>query len=338
MRLNDELFLGIDGGGTTTKAAITRQDGSVMAFGLGGPSNYDDVGIETTRQSIANAVSELWQLVGLDVQPFRAVFLGMAGVVAPKDRQIILDIATGLNLAPGDRIQIDHDARAALAGGLSGRPGIILIAGTGSCCYGRTTSGESWRAGGWGHQISDEGSSYWLGIQAMRQAVMAYDGRTPGTLLQGEIMTYLQLTDMNDIMHRIYSIGLSRSETAALAPLVIKTARLGDPVALRLLDQAADDLAECILAVARQLKFDTAPLIEVALSGGLIRAGDIMIQPLASAVAMRLTRARLLLAELPPVLGACILALKESVVQVDPSVAGTMLQTAPTSPGYERIK
>lgn len=93
MRLDDELFLGIDGGGTTTKAAITWHDGKVLAFGFGGPSNYDDVGIETTRQSIANAVAELRETAGLDDRPFNAVFLGMAGVVAPKDRQIIQDIA-----------------------------------------------------------------------------------------------------------------------------------------------------------------------------------------------------------------------------------------------------
>ena len=85
----DDLFLGIDGGGTSTKAAVVRSDGRVVACEWAGPSNYDDVGIDVARQNIRQAVEALRGPAGMGSQPFRAVFLGMAGVVAPQDRQVI---------------------------------------------------------------------------------------------------------------------------------------------------------------------------------------------------------------------------------------------------------
>jgi N-acetylglucosamine kinase-like BadF-type ATPase len=113
----------------------------------------------------------------------------MAGVVSPTDRAIMANIAQSLTLAPADRVGVDHDCRIALAGGLSGRPGMVQIAGTGSSTFGVNASGESWRAGGWGQLISDEGSGYWLGVQAMQTAVRAFDGRLPPTLLLRKVET-----------------------------------------------------------------------------------------------------------------------------------------------------
>jgi N-acetylglucosamine kinase-like BadF-type ATPase len=111
----------------------------------------------------------------MEAAPCDGVFFGMAGVVSTADQAIVHDIARSLGL--GGAVQVDHDIRIALAGGLSGRPGIALIAGTGSSCFGINAAGERWQAGGWGHLISDEGSSYWFGWNAIRLAAGACDGR-----------------------------------------------------------------------------------------------------------------------------------------------------------------
>ena len=326
--MHDHLVLGIDGGGTKTLAAITDREGTFLGCGWGGSSNLDDVGFETTQKNIGEAVAAACFNAGTEQDRFSAVFLGMAGVVSDKDRNTINQIALNLRLAQPSFIGIDHDCRIALAGGLSGRPGIVLITGTGSSCYGRDESGQDWRSGGWGHLISDEGSSYWLGLQAMRIAVMTYDGRIPLTAMMGHVMRYLGLSDMNDIMHRIYVEGLSRAEVAGMAPLVVDAARLNDAIALSLIHRGAQELADCVLTVANQLAFSgskgTDPF-EIALIGGLLKAGDVFETPLRQAILERMPLGVVIRAELPPVAGACLLALQGNGQKIKPQTLKNMI-------------
>ena len=300
--------LGIDGGGTKTQALIVDEEGHVKGWGIGGPSNYDDVGTEKAKAGIEEAVQVARRRAALPEAPFDFVFLGMAGVVSDKDRAVIRAIARQLKLASDKNVDIDHDCRIALAGGLSGRPGIVLIVGTGSSCYGENAKSESWISGGWGHLISDEGSSYWLGIQAMRCAAASHDGRLH-SVLKELVQDHFQLSQMKDLMHRIYAVGLSRSEVASLAPLVIRAARQGDKVALDLLDQGAHHLTQMVCAVADKLHFTGQPY-ELALVGGLFNAGNVVFSPLSAAIQKQLPGCQIVFAELPPASGAALLALR----------------------------
>jgi N-acetylglucosamine kinase-like BadF-type ATPase len=309
MPTETSCVLGIDGGGTNTRAVLMDTAGQVVGTGRGGPSNYDDVGAEVARDNIAQAVAAAQADAtsrGHVVPPAAAVFLGMAGVVSETDRAVIRQIALDLRLAPAERIGVDHDIRIALAGGLSGRPGIVLITGTGSSCYGRNARGDSWQAGGWGHLIADEGSGYWLGVQAMRAAMMAYDGRLPDTPLLAGVQKALELPAMVDIMHRLYVRGVTRAEVAALAGLVLDAARQGDAVANGLVEQGARELAQSVATVARRLGLTDAS--EVALAGGLTQAGPVYVDPLRDALAAVLPAVRVVLAEQEPVVGAALLA------------------------------
>ncbi len=302
-------YLGIDGGGTRTRAAIVDDERRILGTGEGGPSNIDDVGEAAARDNIADAVDAARDRAGLPRGPLAAAFLGMAGVTSEHDRAVIRRIALTLSLAPADRIDVDHDCRIALAGGLSGRPGIVLITGTGSSCYGRTADGAHWLAGGRGHLVSDEGSGYWYGLQAIRAAVRHFDGRGPLTTLHDQVIDALAIPDIDGLMHRLYVIGVSRAEIASLAPLVIKAAEAGDAVAQALFRQGGRDLAECVAAVARRLDF--SGVFELALTGGLSQT-ETARQPLIDALADVLPACRPVLAEQPPVVGAALLALAHS--------------------------
>lgn len=304
-----KVVVGIDGGGTKTQAMLMDERGVALGSGLGGPSNYDDIGVEATAANIAVAVQAACQAAGIEQRSFDAAFLGLAGVVSATDHAIIRQIAQQLELAASDAIQVDHDCRIALAGGLSGRPGIAQIAGTGASTYGRTADGREWRSGGWGHLLSDEGSSYWFGIEAIKVALRCYDGRQAPSQLYTQVMQSFELSDINEIMHRFYVKGLSRSEIASLAPLVIEAAQENDGAALDLIKAGMEQIAECVEAVARKLGFEQAES-ELALIGGLFRAGPVVIDPLQDAVSARLPKCRLLLAERDPVVGACLLALQ----------------------------
>lgn len=317
--------LGIDGGATKTEAILISSDGRVIGVGRGGPSNYHAAGIEATRQGIAEAVAEAHAAAGVAAGPCAAAFLGLAGLVSPRDRAIIYALARELHLAPDDAIGIDHDCRIALAGGLSGRPGIVQIAGTGSSTFGVNVAGEAWRAGGWGQLLADEGSGYWFGLRAMQSAVGAYDGRLGDTILLDRVQDALQLKDMNDIMQRLYFDGMDKSEIAALAPLVLDAAYAGDRIARELVDEGMGQLAACVDAVARRLKMTGAP-VEIALVGGLFRAEDVVVEPFRAAVADYLTAFEVRRPELSPAAGAALLALDMAGAEASPAVLQALRQ------------
>jgi glucosamine kinase len=309
-------LLGVDGGGTKTQAVICDESGRILGSGMGGPSGIDSVGAAGAILGIGAAVEAARQQAGLVVAPFHSVFLGMAGVVSEADRDIIRGVAHELALGPV--IGVDHDIRISLAGGLSGRLGIALIAGTGSSCFGINAAGERWQSGGWGHLISDEGSSYWLGWNGIRLAIGTYDGRWQSSLLE-PVRQRLGMALMTDLHHRLYTEGISKAEIAALAPLVIEAAASGDGMAQQLIVTGTADLAQMVAAVARRLGWAAAPC-EVTLTGGLWRAGEDVIAPFRRALADVLPAARIVMPELSPVLGACVLALQQAGVTVDEAV------------------
>ncbi|MBK8049895.1 MAG: ATPase, partial [Anaerolineales bacterium] len=269
------FVLGVDGGGTRTRVAAVDTTGRVLGIGIGGVSNYDDVGVEVAQRSIGIAVQEAIAAAGVDLGDSQAVFLGMAGVTSEVDRAHIRDIALNLRLAPAHRIGVDHDCRAALAGGLEGRPGIVQIMGTGSSTYGRNAAGESWLAGGRGHLIADEGSGYWLGIQAMRAAVRTYDGRDPDTALLPALLARLEIGSIDDLLYRLYVRNMTRTEIAALGPLVMEVAQAGDRKAQTILEDGAREVAECVYAVARRLGM-VAGVVEVCGVGGVLESSPEM--------------------------------------------------------------
>ena len=311
-----ELFLGIDGGGTKTLATICNSDGRVLGTGAGGPSNVDDVGTEAASVNIDQAVRAAREQALSGNQGFVACFLGLAGVVSAQDRDLIRQMALTLALAPPDRIGVHHDGHVALAGGLSGRSGAVLIVGTGSSCYG-VSGCESWRAGGWGSLISDEGSGYFLGREGLSAAVRALDGRGPPTLLAAALLEELKVHRPDDLLHRLYVTGLSRSGVAALAPLVLDAAGRGDAVANDLVEQGCGLLAECVGAVAGHLLLEQ---LELVIVGGLYTASPLVQSLLNRTVTTRLPGCRIVPPELPPVLGACLLALQLN----GPVVAATL--------------
>ncbi len=319
------IALGVDGGATKTEAILIDDAGRVLGRGLGGPSNYNAVGIEATQRHIGEAASAARRMADLDPSAVDGAFLGLAAIVSAADRALIHQTGVALELAAPERIGVDHDCRIALAGGLSGRPGIVQIAGTGSSTFGINAAGEGWRVGGWGQLISDEGSGYWLGVQAMRGAVCAYDGRIESTLLYDAVMDALHLTDINDIMPRIYVQGLAKDEIAGLAPLVLDAARRGDGAAQAIIQEGAEQLAQCVEAAAKRLGM-TDEHLEIALVGGLFQAGEIMVQPFRAAVGKRLASFELIPAELPPAVGAAILALQAAGVELNPSALQTLRQ------------
>jgi N-acetylglucosamine kinase-like BadF-type ATPase len=321
------IAAGIDGGATRTRAVLVREDGTIAGFGTAGPSNVDNVGEETAGENLRIALAGACGASGgATTTSIASMFLGMAGVVSASDRETVRRIVAAKNLAPQGTVTVDHDIRIALAGGLEGKEGIVLIAGTGSSTYGRRSDGRNHRTG-WGFLLDDRGSGYWLGLQAMIAAVMESDGRAEKTSLSHSVRSRFRFSDIDDILHILYRDRIPVSEIASLAPDVIRAAGSGDAVASGILSGGAREIARMVATVADALEFTGRPF-PLTMTGGLVdqrgRYRDLICEEI------RRTRpeAGILEPSLPPVIGAALLALAEAGVPHTPAILKKLKEQA----------
>lgn len=315
------IFVGIDGGATNTRVVLASETGIILGHGIAGPSNYDNIGVDTARTNIAAALRYAYAQASLAPTPAEAAFFGMAGVVSEKDRDIIRNIAVQCDVAPVTNIGIDHDIRIALAGGLAGKEGIVLIAGTGSSCYGRRNDGKNHRTG-WGYLLDDLGSGYFLGMQAMIASIQEADGRGVPTQLSRSVQERLGYEHIDDIMRILYHNHLSVTEIASLALIVLESAETGDAVALSIVQRGAEELSRMVEAVARTLQFNS-DAVHITSAGGLTQSRFYK-QHIDAAVKRKIASSIMQDPELPPVLGAVILAMETAHMQPKDSVLSAL--------------
>ncbi|MBI4875589.1 MAG: ATPase [Acidobacteria bacterium] len=261
------LFLGVDGGQSSTTAMIGDETGRVLGIGRGGPCNH--VGAAEGRAKFTSAIQGCLAAAcgqaGLDPAEvrFEAACLGFSG--GPADKESLL----GEMLRAG-RMILTTDAPIALTGATAGGPGIITIAGTGSISWGRDKDGRTARAGGWGYIYGDEGGGFDLTRQALRAALRQEEGWGPPTALRARLLAATGARSANDLLHSFYTTEFPRPRIASFSRLVGECAREGDEVARRLLEQAARELAGITAAVRGQL-FAPGELVFVAHIGGVFR-------------------------------------------------------------------
>jgi glucosamine kinase len=231
--------LGVDAGGTATRAALVI-DGVTTERYSSGPFNYllYDDGVPRMAE-LARAARPA--AIGIGV-PGRARGRG-AGAA----------FAAAVSEACGVRTRVAPDATAAWLGAFLGRPGIVVIAGTGSVAVGGSGTALK-RAGGYGHLIGDEGSGYWIGKMALRAALAAAEGAGPPTRL-GEALTEAAGASLDELVLRVQRSPADRTVLTRLAPVVSRCAGPpdADPVAESILADAATALAGLVGALRRRL-------------------------------------------------------------------------------------
>src|SRR5438105_5133143 len=170
------FWLGVDGGGTNTRAAILNTLGELCGEGHADAANFLRVGLEAAAGNVKRAVEDACAQARIRPAQIAGACIGLAGVQHPKHhRQMYHALKAAL---PIRAITLETDARIALAGATDLRPGVVIIAGTGSISCGINSRGKFVRAGGWGPTMGDEGSGYYIGRRALEAVVSAYDGRS----------------------------------------------------------------------------------------------------------------------------------------------------------------
>ena len=314
------FVIGVDGGGTQTRCLAINDKADIIGVGITGPSKPDAVEPEIGRIHLQEAIRQACQSCGGPAK-IDSAFLGMGGVVSDADEQAVHQLLNGVGLRSGIPVGIDHDIRIALAGGTAGKPGIALIVGTGSSCYGRNAAGESWRSGGWGYILDDLGSGFYLGQQALMALVRAHDGRGPKTALTKPVMEALGLHDPNEIMHRIYYPRLDHAAIASLAPIVTGLAER-DKVALSIIKQGCAALADMAVATVKTLHLPDDTLVIPV--GSLATVSPIFRENLERALHKALPKVEIRAAFVPAVAGAAFLALEQVGVTLSEEALGRL--------------
>jgi glucosamine kinase len=271
--MKTRLYLGIDGGQSSTKALLADETGRVIGRGTGGPCNH--AGSAEGRAKFLNAVGECLRQayreagVNSEATRFASVCLGLSGGSEDKEHFT-------RELIASDRYKLTHDAEIALLGGTAGEPGIIVIAGTGSIAFGRNAQMQTARAGGWGYIFGDEGGGFDLTKQALRRSLEYEEGWGKPTRLHQALLEVCGAGSANELLHYFYN-HFDRTLIASYAKVVTAAAEEGDEVAHEVFKNAAAGLMRYVSGVYTEL-FENSEVVPIVYVGGAFKSSYLLNQ------------------------------------------------------------
>jgi N-acetylglucosamine kinase-like BadF-type ATPase len=304
------LVLAVDVGNSKTDLALVRADGSVVGAIRGPSSSHQVVGLERGVRTLVHLATEAASqgevaAAGPSAGPFARVgALCMAGLDTPRDERRIRAALERAGVA--DELILRNDMFAILRAGASAGWGVAVVAGAGMNGLGVGPTGRVVRFGGLGDIAGD-----WAGVgwAALAAAARGRDGRAPRTTLERLVPEHFGMRRPQDLSLALYRHRIAEARLRELAPVVFAAASDGDRVAGGIVDRLADEIAAFAIAAIRRTS--TVRLeVEVVLAGGLVRSGDsrllVRVEGLVRAVA---PRARMVVLDRPPVLGAALIGL-----------------------------
>lgn len=288
------LYAGFDGGGSKTACCLCDETGALLGTGLGGSSNYLFERKEEAARAMKGSLAAAFSTAGLALQPLTGAFVGSAAILLGHGDAHLPFFESCI---PAAQLYCDSDILPVWFGGTGGKPGVVAIAGTGSIAYGCTEQGF-FRVGGWGPQLGDEGSGYDLGHRALQTAARMADGRIPTEpAFLNRILRFYDVKNAHDLIFAVKGEN-ARQKIAACAKAVFELEN--NPVADRLLEETAEELALLCRTAARKAGREDLPVI---LSGGLAA-------PILPRLTQKLPRVALL--QVSPALSCAALALEKA--------------------------
>jgi N-acetylglucosamine kinase-like BadF-type ATPase len=276
-------YLGVDGGGTKTRFALVGADGSLLAEAQLGTTYHPHAGVDGIRAILAQGVEQVLAISDTRRDDIAHAFFGLPAYGEDSRIAPLLDAIPAAILGHA-RYACDNDMVCGWAGSLACADGINIVAGTGSIGYGQRQQAQA-RAGGWGEAFSDEGSAYWIAMQGLNAYSRMSDGRLPRGPLHAILNDALHLQHDLDICAHVYGTqSYARGELAQLSPLVADAATAGDAIALRIFQQAGQELALIADALRIALDFSPGEPVPLSYSGGAFSAGDLLLAPFRQAL------------------------------------------------------
>ncbi len=275
------LYLGVDGGGTKSQAILLNEEKRAISEGLSGASNPLRVGVETAVSNIFQAIDAACDAANKSRGDIVSATFGLAGVRRIDLRQRVRErLAQKLGI---ELVEVVTDAEIALYGTTLGNAGVVVIAGTGSICYGRNEAGETAIAGGWGPIAGDEGGGATIARRGLQAIAKASDGRGRLTKLSEAGVDYFRTSTPENLLVAIYSPQMDNAKIAGFARLVVETARKGDKIAIEILNESGLELGLAVNAVIKKLNLERKK-IPIGYVGSIFRAGELITDSLLETV------------------------------------------------------
>jgi N-acetylglucosamine kinase-like BadF-type ATPase len=300
------LVAGVDGGGTGTRAVIMDEKQRVLGEGEAGPGNPLRVGIATAATNVREAIDNACSEAAIRRDEIVMATIGLAGIRRKDIHDRTLEQLTEY-LNEVKTIELLPDGEIALYGATGGRPGLVVIAGTGSICCGRNRHGKYFCAGGWGPIVGDEGGASWISRKALQAVAHAADGRGSKTALTAAALNYFKVASADDLSTAIYSQTMTNDRLAGFGRQVVRVARIGDALAVEILRKAGQHLGIAAKAVIKKLQMENDKF-PVAYVGGVYGAGDMVLEPMQQEIVAVAKDAYLAQPLFPPVIAAARMA------------------------------
>jgi glucosamine kinase len=274
-------FIGIDAGGTKTRCVLA-DDAKVLGRAECGSIKLMRVGEAEATARLRRLLEETASASGVSLQEVTGSCVGIGGVSIPAVRQWC---ETQMKAMVSGEVEVCGDEDIALDAAFRGGPGILVVSGTGSIFIGRSADGTMYPVGGWGPVLADEGSGWWIGVEAVRAGFWAKD-RGIKTNLLTEVQNAWGLSSLGELVEK----GNDRPgpDFAALVPLIARCAEDGDEMAQAVLERAGADLAELITLVAVKMvetSGDSEAPIGVAYVGSILEHVTIVRQTMIAGLA-----------------------------------------------------
>lgn len=207
-------YLGVDGGGTSTKSVIIDQSGHEIAHGNAGPGSYRAAGIETAVINILVSIDQALKSTKLNINDIKSIYCGLASIDTKNDHAIVYEPLEQELRAKGYQgsLYIANDAVIAMRAATEQHNAILVIMGTGANCYGTNNKGAQVWVSGLDYILSDEAGGYAMGLKALQAAVRSADGRDPKTLLENLVKKELGISDMREAKDIIYGDNIKKKK------------------------------------------------------------------------------------------------------------------------------
>lgn len=300
--------VGVDGGGSKTDIAFSSINGVLLGYIRLEGTRLEITGVNKAVEIIWGAIVKAMHSLRLPKERLRGVALGLGGLDSRKMYDAITKKVEA-TFPPSCLVSIWNDAQIGLYSGTFGRPGVCVVAGTGSLIAGMNERGEWKRVGGWGSVFGDEGSAYSIGRLAIRACLRAADGTAPPTALSNYITYALGIGEIEEVVSYLTWNESFTHRVAALAPLVDKAAQEGDCIARKIIESEAVTLADDTVVLINSLEI-RSKVIPVILVGGCFNSvffRNAFVQRVTSTVRSQVVFVR---PPWPPVLGALVAALE----------------------------
>ena len=270
-------YLGIDGGGTKTKYLLVNENLKKVAESEGSTIHIHQVGIEGIKTQITENIAKICNEANITVKDINYIFAGVPGYGESIDDMNKIDNAfKDIMQVP---YSIDNDAVNGWAGGTACKPGVNVVAGTGSIAYGRNSEGKLARCGGFGPGIGDDGSAYWIALKTINEYTKQKDGRKEKTVLVDILEREYKITYKYEIVEIVFNrLKFNRTDLAKFSTICFLAAEAGCPACREIFRQSAEAIFEHIKAIAKDLNFDGE--FVVSYTGGVFKSGKYVLEPL----------------------------------------------------------